>query len=220
MKHLDRAAVRTVPRTAVRTAVRTAPRTALRPSGAAAATFVLAAPAQAAGGGASDMIWQAVNLLILLGVVLYFARKPIQNFFADRREQIKNDLDESARLLESAETRYAEWQRKLIELDQETQRIKSEGVRHAEEDAAQILADAQAAAERIHRDAEAAVEQELRRAQQELRAEAVALATELAERILTEQLADSDRERLLDEFILSVEPGKPGAAPDSTRGAN
>ena len=69
-----------------------------------------------------------------------------------------------------------------------------------------ILADAQAAAERIHRDAEAAVEQELRRAKQELRAEAVALATEMAESILKQQLADPDRERLLDEFIVSVEP--------------
>jgi F-type H+-transporting ATPase subunit b len=184
----------------------------------AAAAILLASPAHAASGGVMDLVWQGINLLILLAVLVYFARKPVQDFFASRREQIQQDLAESARLLESAESRYAEWQRKLIELDQETQRIRSEGVRHAEEDAAQILADAQAAADRIHRDAEAAVEQELRRAQQELRAEAVALATEMAERILKEQLADNDRERLLDEFIVSVEPGSKAAG--TTRGAN
>jgi F-type H+-transporting ATPase subunit b len=182
-------------------------------AGISAASLLLAAPAHAAAGGSMDLVWQGLNLLLLIAVLVYFARKPIQNFFADRRSQIKSDLDQSAELLEAAETRYADWQRKLIELDEETEKIRADGLRHAEEDAAQILADAQAVAERIHRDAETAVEQELRRAQAELRAEAATLATELAERILKAQLADSDRERLLDEFIVSVEPG-------SSRGAN
>ncbi len=174
---------------------------------------LLAAPAHAAeGGGAWDLFIQAANLALLFAVLIYFGRKPIQAFFADRRSQIKKDLDEAAKLLEAAETRYADWQRKLIDLDRETDKIRAQGVRHAEEDAAQILSDAQAAAERIHRDAEAAVEQELRRAQAELRAEAVTLAAELAERILREKLVDSDRDRLLDEFIVRVEPSARGGA--------
>ncbi len=166
--------------------------------------LLLAGPAHAAG-GAMEIVWQAVNLLVLLGVLVYFGRKPIVNFFADRRSQIQTDLEESARLLETAESRYAEWQRKLIELDQETQTIKSDGVRNAERDAQTILADARAAAERIERDAKAAIEQELRRAQGELRAEAVVLATQMAEQILEQQLASADHERLLDDFIGSVE---------------
>jgi F-type H+-transporting ATPase subunit b len=167
---------------------------------------LVAAPAHAAG-GAREVAWQVINLAILLGVLVYFARKPIQVFFADRRRRIESDLEESARLLEMAETRYAEWQRKLVALEQETEKIRSDGLHHAEEGAARILSDAQAAAERIHSDAEAAIEQELRRAQGVLRAEAVALATQLAGTLLAEQLADNDRERLLDEFIVGVEPG-------------
>ena len=172
---------------------------------------LVAGPAHAAEGGLTDLLLQWLNFVLLLGVLVYFARKPIQNFFADRRTQIANDLEESARLLEAAETRYADWQRKLIELDQETERIKSDGLRAAEDDAARIVSDAQAAAERIGRDAEAVIETELRRAQAELRAEAAVLATELAEKILREKLADADRERLLDEFIVSVEPANRGA---------
>lgn len=173
-------------------------------------SLVVALPALAAddghGGGGREFFFQTLNLAILLGVVGYFARKPLMSFFADRRAQIKGDVDEAAGLLEDAETRYAEWQRRLIDLDSESETIRSDGRRRAEEEAQTILAEAQAAAERIHRDAEAAVEQELRRAQARLRDEAASLATELAERILKEQLGAADKERLMDEFITRVEP--------------
>lgn len=177
----------------------------------ALALALVAGPAYAAEGGLKDLLFQWFNFALLIGVLVYFARKPIQSFFADRRTQIANDLEESARLLEVAESRYADWQRKLIDLEAETQRIKSDGLRSAEDDAARIVSDAQAAAERIQRDAEAVIETELRRAQGELRAEAAVLATELAEKILREKLADPDRERLLDEFIVGVEPASRGA---------
>jgi F0F1-type ATP synthase membrane subunit b/b' len=55
-------------------------------------------------------------------------------------------------------------------------------------------------------DAMEATAQELLRAQQELRAEAAGLAVDLATEILKEQVGDSDRQRLLDEFITRVEP--------------
>jgi F-type H+-transporting ATPase subunit b len=172
--------------------------------------LVAALPAVAAddghGGGGREFFFQTLNLAILLGVVVYFARKPLMSFFADRRAQIKGDVDQAAGLLHDAETRYAEWQRRLIDLDSESETIRSDGRRRAEEEAQGILAEAQAAAERIHRGAEAAVEQELRRAQARLRDEAASLATELAERILKEQLGGADKERLMDEFITRVEP--------------
>ena len=66
-------------------------------------------------------------------------------------------------------------------------------------------AEAQESAERIQRDAVASVEYELRRAQDALREEAATLATELAGQILSQQVGDSDRDRLMDEFISRVE---------------
>ena len=149
--------------------------------------------------------------VILLGVIVYFARKPIIAFFADRREQISSDLDEAAEVLEKAEGRFAEWQRKLIELDREMEQIRSDGRDRAQAEYEGIIADARAVAERIKRDAEAAVDQELRRARNELRDEAALLATELAEKLMREQIGDPDRERLLDEFITRIESGESAA---------
>ena len=175
---------------------------------------LLAGTAYASGGegahaGGEDAlkqtIYQGLNLVLLLGVLFYFGRKPMSEFFASRRETIQSELSEAASLLTQAEQRNAELQRRLVDLDSEVEEIREAAGRRAQEEAERILADARATAERIRRDAQAAVAQELRRAQAELREEAADLALELASRKLQDQVVDADRDRLVDEFILRVE---------------
>lgn len=157
-----------------------------------------------------ETIFQGINLLILLGVLFYAGRKPISEYFAARRDGIQNELNEAAELLAEAERRNAELQRRLVDLSSETEEISENAGRRAGEEAERILADARAAAERIRRDAQAAIDQELRRAKTELREEAADLALEIAGRKLADQVTDGDRERLMDEFIIRVEPSSAG----------
>ena len=60
----------------------------------AALLLLLAAPALAAGGGEEhesllDLLYPAINLVILLAVLFYFARKPVQAFFEERRSVLR-----------------------------------------------------------------------------------------------------------------------------------
>ena len=183
------------------------------------AILLIAGVAQASGGGEDhdpvmEAVWQGANLALLVGVLVYFGRAPISEFFASRRDGIKTELTDAAELLTQAEERNAELQRRLVNLSSEIEGIREDAARRAEEEAERILAEAGAAAERIRRDAHAAVEQELRRAQSELRNEAADLALELAATKLTQNVSASDRDRLMDEFILRVEPTA------ATEGAN
>jgi F-type H+-transporting ATPase subunit b len=175
-----------------------------------AGILAVASPALAAGGGsgpsASELMWQAVNLALLLGVLFAVARKPITAYFAERREQIKNDIKSADKLLAESKKQFSEWQGKLVELEAEVQTIRDETRQRAQDERDQIVAAAHDSAERIRSDAVAAVDQELRRAQVELREEAANLAVDLAASIITEQVDDRDRDRLLDEFITRVEP--------------
>jgi F-type H+-transporting ATPase subunit b len=157
------------------------------------------------GSAGSQVLWQAVNLALILGIIVYAARKPAASFFKQRRETVSSDLDEAAELLRMAEARYASWNRKLLDLEAELEEIKVAARRRADQERERLLAEADAAAERIKADAVTAVEQELRRAQAELHDEASALAAELAATILRDQVQQSDRDRLLDEFITRVE---------------
>jgi F-type H+-transporting ATPase subunit b len=173
------------------------------------AAFVTPLHAFASGdaGGGDALFWQAVNLAIVLGVLFYFGRKPVSEFFTTRRAQISSDLESAATLLKEAETRNSEIQRRLIELESQLEDIRETTRRRAEEESERILAEANKTAARIQSDATAAVDQELMRAQRELRKEAAGPALELAGNILREQVSEADRDRLLDEFITRVEPG-------------
>jgi F-type H+-transporting ATPase subunit b len=181
-----------------------------------------ASPALAAGGGGEGHsglpIYEIVNFALLLGVLVYFGRAPMREMFLTRRETIARDIDAASALLDQAEARNAEWQRKLADLDRELEDLRATARRRAQEERERILAEASEAAERIQRDAVASVEQELRRAQDALREEAASLATELAAGMLREQVGEGDRERLLDEFISRVAATGPAAGVDAGGG--
>ncbi len=157
-------------------------------------------------GALKETLFQALNLALLLGVLIYFGRKPIVEFFSTRREGIATELSESANLLRLAEQRNSELQRRLVDLNLEVDGIREDAGRRAEAEAERILTEARASAERIRRDAQSAVAQELRRAQLALREEAADLAMEIAAKKLGEEVGDADRDRLVDEFITRIEP--------------
>ena len=165
--------------------------------------------ASASGGGeGSDgktLIWQGVNLVLLFGVLVYLTRKPIQQFFADRREEVKGDLDSAANVLSEAEARLAEWQARADRLDAEVAEIKEAARQRATTEGQNILADAEASAERIRNDAKAAIDQEVARARTELRSEAGELATKLAADLLRTHVTDADQQQFVDEFVARIE---------------
>ena len=167
--------------------------------------LLLANPALAAGGEDAGLLYPIINFVLLIAALVYFARKPVLQFFNDRRGEIQNDLKKSSDLLGEAEAKFASWQRKLADLDQELETIREASRQRAENERANIIADATASAERIRADATAAIEQELRRSRAVLREEAADLALELAANLLRSQVNDGDRERLVSEFIERIE---------------
>jgi F-type H+-transporting ATPase subunit b len=175
---------------------------------AIAFALLVAAPALATGAedeGGGGLLLPAINLLILLGVLVYFGRKPVQAFFAERRRAIGGELETAAQLRQQAEERHAKWQRRLADLERELAEIRTTAQERADAERDHILTDARVAAERIRRDASAAIEREVRRAHERLRGEAADLAVELAAGILRERVGADDRQRLVDEFIARVE---------------
>ncbi len=161
-------------------------------------------------GGLKAFVWPALNLVILIAILVYFARKPLQAYFEKRRSEIQGELQSAADQLTTAEAAYAKWQRRMIDLESELDEIRATSQQRAEAERERIIADARATADRIRRDATAAVELELRRAREILREEATQLAIDLASERLSREVTDADRDRLVDEFIDLI-----ASAPDS-----
>ncbi len=170
---------------------------------ARAATAAGAGESSAEHGGVS--LWPLLNFAMLLGVLFYFGRQPVQSFFRERRSKIQADLTAAAEKLREAEARHTKLQRQLEGLDEELERIRGIARSRAEQEREQLLADARAAAERVRADARAAIQQESQRAREALRGEAAQLALALAAERLRREIGESDRERLVDEFIARIE---------------
>lgn len=182
---------------------------------AALAGWIALAPAtaHAAAGGGDSMtaVWHALNLLILIALLVYFGRKPIAGYLASRRAQIEEGIESAGRELAEAERRLAECERRAASLDAELEEIRRVVRQQAEAERDRLLAEANASAARIRRDAAAAAEQEVRRAREQLRAETVDLAVQIASDLLRAHVNDADRARLVDEFVTRIE--QPAAAP-------
>jgi F-type H+-transporting ATPase subunit b len=184
---------------------------------AALAALVLVpaiALAEEHGGGheGTNVLWHAINLALIVGVIVYFARTPLRTFMAERRSSIESNIAAAKRELEAADARLAECNARMASLDREIDEIRTTVRMQAEAERDRLLADARAAAERIGRDAAIAVEQEGHRARTELRDEAAEIAVRLAGDILERQVGDADRARFVDEFVTSVGPARAPAA--------
>jgi F-type H+-transporting ATPase subunit b len=159
------------------------------------------------GGFPSHFFWEWANLLLLLAALVYFTRKPVLSYLADRRARIESDLASAAKLLGDAEARLADWNARAARLDEEAAEIRRSARDAAEQERERILGEARAVAERMERDAKSALGRELQRARVRLKGEVADLALELAEKLLREQVQSADRARLVDEFVTRIEQG-------------
>lgn len=181
------------------------------------ALLVLLAPALAlasdeAGAHESSLFWHVINLALVVGLIVYFARTPIRTYMAERRQNIEAGIETARRELSDAESRLVACNERMASLDGEIEEIRRSVRAQAETERERLLADARVAAERIRRDAQAAVEQESRRAREDLHNEAAEIAVRLAGDLLKRQVTDSDRARLVDEFVERVASSAPAAA--------
>jgi F-type H+-transporting ATPase subunit b len=154
-----------------------------------------------------EFLYEWLNLVLLIAVLGYFARKPVSEYLATRRDTIAKNIASSEQLLKDAERKLAEWNDKAARLDADVAMILESTRRGAEAEKASILAAAEATATRIRQNAGAIVDRELLAARVALRQEAAELAVTLAGSLLQQHTTDADRNRLVDEFIAKIEAG-------------
>lgn len=153
---------------------------------------------------------EIVLSIVVFGLLYFLAKKyVVPNFektFAERTSAIEGGL-------KAAETKQAEADAKLAELEQRLGEAKHEAARireEAREQGAQIVAEmreqGQQESARIVDHGKAQIEAERQQALTSLRAEVGTLATALAGRIVGESLDDDDRSsRVVDRFLADLE---------------
>lgn len=142
-----------------------------------------------------------LNLLILVGALGWFGRKPIAAFLRDRELGIRKELEDAAGVEADARSRYEELEQRLAGFEDEVAKMRADARHMAEVERQDAEKRAHEAAGRIADAAERAIRDETARATRTLRAEAVEIAVQLAEDTLRKEVRSNDRERLARAFL-------------------
>ncbi|WII73030.1 ATP synthase F0 subunit B [Bdellovibrio sp. 22V] len=174
--------------------------------------FIILAPAlaMAAGGGHGDghipkaVMYQAINVAILVAGLIYFTKDGIVSFFAGRKAAYLEAAEKSAFAREQAEKEFVDIKHKLATLDATREESLRKAQLHAEDMKKQIMTEAEDVTKRIRQDAELTAKLEVQRAQNELRAQLLKDSLEAARNVLTKDLGSSDQQKLQKDFINNV----------------
>lgn len=155
-----------------------------------------------------------VNFAILLGILVYLARKPTQAFLVSRRAAVVEGLAEAEKMKIAAEAKYDEYQKRLANLDAELAQIKEEIIASGETDRQAIVAEAERKASRLRRETEFLIEQQLKQLRVDLTKETVEAAMLAAEKVLRERATGDDQQRLAKAYLAKLGPAtRPSNAP-------
>jgi F-type H+-transporting ATPase subunit b len=146
-------------------------------------------------------LWQLANLALFLGVLLYFVARPLAAMFRNRQLAVEERLREAKELRAEAARLGAQVQERMARLDQEIEEIRVRGVAEGEAERAALTEKADREVERVRREAEQEIGRHLAAAKLELRRTAADLTAGAAREMLSAQITDDDRRRLLEEGV-------------------
>lgn len=151
-----------------------------------------------------DWLPRLVNFAIVASVVIYFTRKPIRDFFANRSAEIAKSIQDSREARERAVAALEEMERKIKDMEAETGRMVADAQTRSEKDKQSLIAEGKKVAQDVQVQVKQGIESELHKAKIALAAEAALLSLDLAEGRIKEKISGQDQERIVKEYISNV----------------
>jgi F-type H+-transporting ATPase subunit b len=148
-----------------------------------------------------EELFKVINFLIMAAALVYFLRRPLADFFADRNDAIRQGLEEGRKALAAADARMTEVENKLKNLERDIAAFKSESESAMAEERERLKQAAEAESQRLMDFAQSQIESAARAAKGELKRYAAGQAVELAEVMIRQRLDDPARRGLVARFM-------------------
>ena len=152
-----------------------------------------------------EIIKQAINFLILAGVLVYFLRKPFTSFLKERSDLLRKSIDDAAKARAEAAEKLSAIETRTAKLADEIAGMNEKMDVEAAAEARRLKETATVEISRIRAQSEFTGEQEVKKAREELRREAALLSARAAEELVRKTLSPEDQERLLRENLEKIE---------------
>jgi len=152
----------------------------------------------------TPLLFSTINLAIFVAVLGRYVYPPVRDWVRERRTRVLQALHDAAAAKAEAETLRAQWEARLADVERAVEEMRTQAQQDAERERQRILEAAHRRAEAIRKDAERAAAYEVRRTQQQLRAELVRQAVRMAEEAARAQWSAADQQRFVAEFLKQV----------------
>jgi F-type H+-transporting ATPase subunit b len=147
------------------------------------------------------MIWTIVCFLITLFVLKRYAFGPVQQMIDQRRERIRQSLEEADHAREEARELLEEHRKLIAGARSDADEILGEARRIAEANERRMREELEADRQRRLEETRKQIEAETRRALEQIRLEVVDLSLLAATKVTRKSLDDADHKRLIEEAV-------------------
>lgn len=148
-----------------------------------------------------SFLFNAVNLLIVIGVLYILAYKPVTNVLLEREEKIEGAIEDAAKSQKEAKELLAKYEAQIKEAKNEAQQIIAKATKIGEEMGEEIVAKAGQEANKTLAKAKAEIEGEKLKALAEIKGEISTLVILAAGRVIERELSVTEHERLIQDFL-------------------
>jgi F-type H+-transporting ATPase subunit b len=152
-------------------------------------------------------VWQLLNLVLFLAVLLYFVAKPLGDAFRKRQLEIEQRRQEAEKQRASVKRLAGDIRERTAIVEREIEEIRRQGRADGEEARRALATRAGEEAARIRKGAEEEIDRRVAAARDELRRTAADVAAKTAGEILTREITSADRERLLADGVSRLRGG-------------
>ena len=149
-------------------------------------------------------IAKLVNLLLFVGVMFYFLRRPVKEAFSARQRSIRDELMRAEEEKAAAVAQLEEVEGRLARLDAEVEAIREQAQKEAAEERARIERATEEEMRKIREQARREIESAAKAARAELRTFTAEQSVRLAEEMIRRDIRPEDDGRLAREYVTEL----------------
>jgi F-type H+-transporting ATPase subunit b len=151
------------------------------------------------------MIWTIVAFAITLWVLKRYAFGPVQKLIDDRRDRIRQSIDEADHAREEARSLLEEHRALIGQAKSEAEEILAEARKIADSQRERMRTEVEEDRQRRLEETQRQIDQATAQALGEIRREVAELSLLAAEKITRKTLTDADQQRLIDEALADID---------------
>ena len=151
-----------------------------------------------------DLVMRWVNFAIIVFVLVKYGRKPIKDFFSNRRKEIDEQIKKYEQQKEAAVEQMNEANKSLKDSVARFDEIKKRIIEDGEKKKQEIIEDARQESMILLQSTRQKIENQIMEARKLIRSELIESAITLAEKRLPQIITAADEQKLIDRFMEST----------------